>query len=121
MRSWRRRPGILKGCQGSAISITTHGCDTYSVVAFIVNVRLVEKSVKSTAGRVMVENVMIQSSTLGIVFAISRTRPPARANHGLDGSPSRATAIAEGEVAEVGEVELRRELILVEREDKLVD
>lgn len=88
MRSWRRRLGILTSCVNSALSITKHDYATYRVVAFMVKVRLVEKSVKSTAGRVMVENVMIQSSTLGIVFAISRTNPPTSANHELDGSPS---------------------------------
>jgi hypothetical protein len=36
------------------------------VVKFMVNVKLMEKSVKSHVGRVMVEKVMTQYKTLGI-------------------------------------------------------
>lgn len=40
---------------------------TYSVVKFIVNVKLIEKSVKSHVGNVMVVKAMIQYSPRGIV------------------------------------------------------
>lgn len=41
---------------------------SYSVVKFIVNVRLMEKSVNSHVGNVMVEKVMIQYRTLGMTW-----------------------------------------------------
>jgi hypothetical protein len=52
---------------------------TYRVVKFIVNVRVVENSVKSHVGRVIVVNVMDQYKILGIALnmkRISRLRPP---------------------------------------------
>ncbi len=39
----------------------------------MVKVRLVENSVKSTVGRVMVVNVMIHSSTAGMSLAVATT------------------------------------------------
>ena len=48
------------------MSERTHQDETDSVVAFMVNVRLVEKSVKSHVGRVMLVNVTVQYSTAGI-------------------------------------------------------
>ena len=41
---------------------------TYSVVAFMVNVKLMEKSVKSHVGSVMVEKVMNQYSPRGTTW-----------------------------------------------------
>jgi hypothetical protein len=52
---------------------------TYRVVKFIVNVRVVENSVKSHVGRVIVVNVMDQYKILGIALnmkRIRRLRPP---------------------------------------------
>lgn len=44
---------------------------TYSVVKFIVNVRLVENSANKNVGRVMLEKVMTQISIPGIPLAMA--------------------------------------------------
>ena len=44
---------------------------TYSVVKFIVNVKLVENRANSTVGKVIVVNVMIQISKPGMPLAIA--------------------------------------------------
>jgi hypothetical protein len=52
---------------------------TYSVVKFIVNVKVVEKRVNSVVGRVIVLKVMTQMSKLGItrrMLKITRPRSP---------------------------------------------
>lgn len=46
------------------------------MVKFMVNVRLMEKSVKSHVGRVMVEKVMIQYKTLGITWKMKVNTHP---------------------------------------------
>jgi predicted alternative tryptophan synthase beta-subunit len=48
----------------------------YNVVKFIVNVRLIEKSVKSHVGSVIVANVMIQYRILGIVWKTKENVQP---------------------------------------------
>lgn len=49
---------------------------TYSVVKFMVNVKLMEKSVKSHVGRVMVEKVMSQYKARGTTWnAKVKTQP----------------------------------------------
>lgn len=62
-----------------SIDLTRDGfAATYSVVAFMVKVKLVEKRVKSTVGKVMVVNGMIQNSTAGMSLAMSNTAWPSR-------------------------------------------
>jgi hypothetical protein len=46
--------------------------NTYSVVKFMVTVRLVEKSVKSQVGTVMVRKVIIQKSMLGVTLRTTK-------------------------------------------------
>ena len=49
---------------------------SYSVVKFIVNVKLMEKSVKSHVGSVIVEKVITQYKTLGIVWKTREKTQP---------------------------------------------
>ena len=48
---------------------------TYRVVAFIVNVKLVENNVKSRVGRVMVMKVTAQKRMLGMARRRAKAKP----------------------------------------------
>lgn len=68
---------------------------TYSVVKFMVKVKLVEKSVNRTVGRVMVENVTIQYRRPGMTLAVSNSARPSTASHEDCRRPWRAASIGE--------------------------
>jgi hypothetical protein len=53
---------------------------TYSVVKFIVKVKLMENSVNSHVGRVMVAKVINQKSRPGMMLKSNRTDRPREAN-----------------------------------------
>lgn len=92
METMKTRINMLL-CLASAMSYQP---STYSVVKFMVNVRLMEKSVKSHVGRVIVVNVMIQYRVPG---STRRTVRIARArNPNVDGDCSAAwrAATADG-------------------------
>lgn len=65
-----------------------NGINTYSVVAFMVNVRLVEKMVKSKVGTVMVVNVMSQYNTPGMTRKQDSIRWPSTPSSVLEDSAS---------------------------------
>jgi hypothetical protein len=54
----------------------TSGCVTHKVVKFMVKVRLIEKSVNSHVGKVMVVKVTIQYRTLGMTWKMKEKIQP---------------------------------------------
>ena len=68
---------------------------TYKVVKFMVNVRLMEKRVKSHVGSVMVVNVTIQYKRPGSTMRTVRITRPSRPN--VDGEAASAALMAEME------------------------
>lgn len=62
---------------------------------FIVNVKLVEKSVKSHVGSVIDVKVISQYSTPGMTRTVNSSRRPHRLRNELDGFPPGAVANAE--------------------------
>ena len=84
---------------------------TYKVVKFIVNVRLVEKSLKSRVGRVIEVKVTTHKRTAGISRARSIARAPMRPSHDRDPVPCGAGGNnAEGRGDAELEAVLRREI-----------
>lgn len=72
MRQETRRPGRLASlCPISLLRDPPRVSYTYSVVKFIVNVKLVEKRANSTVGKVIVVKVMIQINMPGIPLAMA--------------------------------------------------
>ncbi len=53
----------------------------YSVVKFIVNVRLVEKRANSTVGKVIVVKVMIHMSMPGMALTMASIARPSKPSH----------------------------------------
>ena len=62
------------------------------MVKFIVNVKLVEKSVKSHVGREIDVKVMSQKRTPGITLSKSSIKWPTQPSHDLEGTPSAVVA-----------------------------
>ena len=65
---------------------------THKVVKFIVKVRLIEKSVKSHVGRVIVVNVINQKSRPGIMLSRSIIKRPMTVTKDAPASPVPGTA-----------------------------
>ena len=78
------------------------------MVKFIVNVKLVEKSLNSNVGRVIEVNVAAQYSRAGTRRTMTSARPPIIPSHDRDGLLSWAVANAEGREDAVFEAALRR-------------
>ena len=87
----------------------TVGKQTHRVVKFMVKVKLVENSVKSHVGSVIVENVMSQYSTPGTTRKVNSIRRPEAPRIELVGEPSEAVAKAEASVRAEVEAMLIRE------------
>lgn len=69
----------------------------YSVVKFMVKVKLMEKSVKSHVGRVMVVNVMIQYSSPGMTWIMKSSTWPRepKEDNGTEVVPVRSLTMEE--------------------------
>jgi hypothetical protein len=71
---------------------------TYNVVKLRVNVRLIENSVKSHVGRVIVTNVIVQKSAPGMNLRTANMIRPSKPDDGVEASSSASVKAAATEL-----------------------